>query len=112
MAEQQRKVNLIRSVCGIFTMCAMPTISFLGPEIGFSLTGLGIAGNVYSFLGVKNAETAAEKQQRQDEFEEAWVCPNPDCGHTLTAKNYKKLVRDYVNKEVSCPYCKCKYVER
>lgn len=107
MAESQRKTNLIRTGLGIFTMCAMPTIFFFGP-VGYILTGIGVLGNIYSFAGMRNAETAEERQQRQDAFDDAWVCPNPDCGHSLLAKNYKLLVRNHQ----SCPYCKCKYVEK
>lgn len=107
IADQQRKVNLTRTGLGIFTMCAMPTIFFFG-AVGYVLTGIGILGNIFSFVGMKNAETAEEKQRRQDEFDDAWVCPNPDCGRTLLAKNYKMLVRNHQ----SCPYCKCKYVEK
>lgn len=106
-ADQQRKINLTRTGLGIFTMCAMPTIFFFGPA-GYVLTAIGILGNIYSFVGLKNSETAEDRQRRQDEFDDAWVCPNPECGRTLLAKNYKMLVRNHQ----SCPYCKCKYVER
>lgn len=107
MAEEQRKTNLVRTGLGIFTMCAMPTIFFFGP-VGYALTGLGVIGNIYSFAGMRNAETAEERQRRQDAFDDAWVCPNPECGHSIIAKNYKMLVRNHQ----SCPYCKCKYIEK
>lgn len=106
-AERQRKINLMRTGLGVFTMCAMPTIFFLGP-IGYVLTGIGVVGNIYSFAGMRNSETAIQKQKRQEAFDDAWVCPNPKCGRTLPAKNYRMLVKN--NK--SCPYCKCKYIER
>ncbi|MDE6696508.1 MAG: FHA domain-containing protein [Muribaculaceae bacterium] len=106
-AAEQRRITLVRTGLGIFTMCTMPTIFLFGP-IGYVLTGIGIVGNIYSFAGMKNAETAEERQRRQDAFDDAWVCPNPDCGHSLLAKNYKMLVRNHQ----SCPYCKCKYVEK
>ena len=106
-AAEQRKITLIRTGLGIFTMCAMPTIFLFGP-VGYVLTGIGIVGNIYSFAGMKNAETVEERQHRQEEFDDAWVCPNPECGHSLMAKNYKMLVRNHQ----SCPYCKCKYVEK
>lgn len=107
MAEKQRNITLTRTGLGIFTMCAMPTIFFLGP-IGYILTAIGVIGNIYSFTGMKNAESPAERQRRQDAFDDAWVCPNPKCGHSLMAKNYKLLVRNFQ----ACPYCKSKYVER
>ena len=106
-AASQRRINLVRTGLGIFTMCAMPTIFLFGP-IGYVLTGIGILGNIYSFAGMKNAETETERQRRQEEFDDAWVCPNPECGRSLLAKNYKMLVKNHQ----SCPYCKCKYVEK
>ncbi len=108
--EAQRRINLARTGFGIFTMFAMPMIFFVGP-IGYALTGIGIIGNIYSFVGMKNAETAEERQRRQDEFDDAWVCPNPQCGHSLMAKNYKTLVRN-LQSSPYCPFCKCKYVEK
>ncbi len=105
LADKQRKINLIRAGLGILTVCVMPTISLVGYGFGFTLTGIAAFGNLYSFIGMKNAESAEEKQSRQDAFDDAWVCPN--CGRSLPAKNYKNLVRNYQ----SCPYCKCKFVE-
>lgn len=107
MLDKQRKINLTRTGLGIFTMCAMPMIFFFGPA-GYVLTGIGVLGNIYSFAGMRNAETAEDRQRRQDAFDDAWVCPNPECGHSLLAKNYRMLVRNHQ----SCPYCKCKYVEK
>ena len=106
-AEHQRKLNITRTGLGIFTMCAMPTCFFLGP-IGYALTGIGVIGNLYSFLGLKNSENAQKRQERQDAFDNAWICPNPDCGKTIPARNYNLLVRNYK----SCPFCKCKYIEK
>lgn len=107
VAEKQRKINLTRTGLGIFTMCAVPTIFFLGP-IGYVLTGIGVLGNLYGFWGMKNSETSVERQKRQDEFDDNWICPNPECGRSLQAKNYKMLERNYK----SCPHCKSKYVTR
>lgn len=106
-SDEQRRINLIRTGLGIFTACATPSIFFFGP-IGYVLTAIGLLGNIYSLAGIKNAETAKDKMRRMDEFEDAWVCPNPDCRRTLPAKNYKMLVRNFQ----SCPYCKCKYIEQ
>ena len=108
MADAQRRTNLVRTGFGIFTMCAMSTRFFFGPVVGYALTGIGVLGNIYSFAGMRNAETAEQRQRRQDAFDDAWVCPNPECGHSLPAKNYKLLVRNHQ----SCPYCKCRYVEK
>ena len=105
MLARQRQVNLARTGFGILTMCTVPVSILIGSTIAYCLPVLGVLGNVWSFIGMKNAETPEQRQRRQDEFDEAWVCPNPKCGHTLNAKNYKMLVRNFQN----CPYCKCKY---
>ncbi|MDE5882369.1 MAG: FHA domain-containing protein [Muribaculaceae bacterium] len=110
VANTQHKINLTRTGFGIFTMCAMPTIFFLGP-VGYILTGIGVIGNIYSFIGMRSVDTPITRKLRQDEFEEKWVCPNPDCGHTLMARDYKALYRDYIRPGNPCPFCKCKYIE-
>ncbi|MDE6380916.1 MAG: FHA domain-containing protein [Muribaculaceae bacterium] len=109
MANRQRKVSLVRSATPIFTIGSglLASLTELG-TVGWMMTGIGGIGFLYSLIGMKNAETPEERQRRQEEFEDAWVCPNPECGHSLMAKNYKMLVRNHQ----SCPYCKCKYVEK
>lgn len=106
IADKQRKINLVRTGLGIATMCTLPLMYVLGPY-ALVITGVAVVGNIFSFAGMRNAETPARRQQRQDAFDDAWVCPNPDCGRSLPARNYKLLVRNYQ----SCPYCKAKYVE-
>ena len=107
LANARRTTNLTRTGMGIFTMCTFPMIYFFGP-IGYALTAVGLAGNLYSFVGMKNEETPEERQSRQDAFDDAWVCPNPACRRSLPARNYKLLVKIYQ----SCPHCKCRYEER
>lgn len=104
---KQKKVNLIRSGCGIFTMCAMPTIAMFG-VIGYALTGIGIAGNVYSFVGLKNDNTSDVLEKLTEEFQDKYVCPNPDCNKFLGANSYKFIKKQYA---MHCPYCKCEYKE-
>ena len=107
MADAQRRTNLVRTASAVFTMSAAIVAALTSGSIGWILTGIGVVGNVYSFFGMKNSETAAEKQQRQNDFDDAWVCPNPKCGHSIMAPNDKRLVRDFS----SCPYCRCRYIE-
>ncbi|MDE5848688.1 MAG: FHA domain-containing protein, partial [Muribaculaceae bacterium] len=105
---KQKKVNLVRSGCGIFTMCAMPTIAMFG-VVGYALTGIGILGNVYSFVGLKNDNTADIMEKLTEEFQEKYVCPNPDCNKFLGGNSYKFIKKQY---SMHCPYCKCEYVEK
>ncbi len=107
-ANEQRRVNLVRTGAAIFTMSAALVASLTTGPIGWILTGTGLLGNIYSFVGMKNAETPEDRQRRQERFDDAWVCPNPACRKTIPARDYRYLRRNFD----SCPYCKCKYVEK
>lgn len=107
LRENQKRINLIRSGCGIFTMCAMPCIFFLGP-IGYLMTGIGVVGNVYSFVGLKNDNTSDEQERLTEDFQDNYVCPNPDCNKYLGNLTYRLLKKQY---SMHCPYCKCEYTE-
>ena len=109
IVKKQQKLNLTRTGLGIFTMCAMPTIFFLGP-IGYALTGIGVIGNIYSFVGLKNIESPELRQKRYEEFENVYVCPNPECGRSFPMKSYSYIKQNYL--KTGCPYCKCRYVEK
>ena len=107
-ADSQRKIGMIRGGGTIFMMGGGIVATLLTmPEIGIAFSCIGVGTVVYSFLGMKNTESARERQARQDAFDEAWVCPNPDCKKTLPARNYRLLLKNHQ----SCPYCRCKYVE-
>lgn len=105
---KQKRINMVRSGCGIFTMCAMPCIFLFGP-IGYALTGIGIVGNIYSFVGLKNDNTTDIMEQLNEDFQDRYVCPNPECNKFLGNISYKLLKRQY---SMHCPYCKSEFVER
>ncbi|MDE6559848.1 MAG: hypothetical protein K2K75_00545 [Muribaculaceae bacterium] len=105
---KQKKINLVRSGCGVFTMCAMPCIFLFGP-IGYVLTGIGILGNVYSFVGLKNDDTAEVVEKLNEDFQDRYVCPNPDCNKFLGNMSYRLLKKQY---SMHCPYCKSEFVEK
>ncbi len=102
--EKQRQINLIRTGCGIFTMCAMPCIFLFGP-FGYFLTAIGIAGNIYSFVGLKNTDPNEQYDKINEDFQRRYVCPNCDC--FLGNMSYEMIIRQYKDK---CPYCKCQFV--
>lgn len=108
LREKQKRINLIRSGCGLFTMCAMPCIYFLGP-VGYVLTAIGIIGNVYSFVGLKNDNSAEAQEKLLERFQDTYVCPNPNCNKFLGGYSYRMVKKQY---GMSCPYCKCSYVEK
>jgi DNA-directed RNA polymerase subunit RPC12/RpoP len=105
LREKQKRVNLIRSGCGIFTMCAMPCIFFFGP-IGYVLTSIGVLGNIYSFVGLRNDNSADAQEKMLETFQDSYVCPK--CGKFLGGYSYRMMKKQYGMK---CPYCKSNYVE-
>lgn len=113
LREKQKRVNLIRSGCGIFTMCAMPCIFFLGP-IGYALTGVGVLGNIYSFVGLKNDNTTDEQERLAEEFQDSYVCPH--CKKFLGNISYKMLKKQIVSpkdQKMYCPLgCGAEFIEK
>lgn len=107
LAEKNRSMNLIRTAAPIFTIGAAAVSKFF--PYAWILTGFGVMATGYGFLGMKNSETPKQRKERQEEFEEKWICPNPKCGKYLPKVSYKQLIRNY---SFTCPYCKCKYVEK
>ena len=55
MATKQRQVNLVRTGAAVFTMSVAIIASLTTGPVGWILTGTGILGNIYSFVGMKNA---------------------------------------------------------
>lgn len=105
--NRHNTINLVRSVCAIFTGCAMPCIFFFGP-VGYVLTGVGILGNIYSFFGMRKGNSADTMEQLTEDFQDRYICPNRECGKFLGNLSYRLLKRQY---SMHCPYCKCEYYE-
>lgn len=111
--KKRDNINLIRSGCGIFTMCAMPCIYFFGP-IGYALTGIGILGNIYSFIGVKGSNYYEVMEEINDDFQNQYVCPNPECKKFFGFINYnllKNQLRNHKDQKMYCPRCGCELYE-
>lgn len=108
MQAKQRRTNLIRTVCGIFTSSAILCSLAFG-KVGYILTAIGVLGNIYSFWGMKNDHSTETIEKQNEEFQDHYICPNPDCGKFLGNISYKLLKKQY---NMHCPYCKCEYVEK
>ena len=74
-----------------------------------ALTLIGLAIMVYSFLKSKNDTSIEDKERYMEEFQENYICPNPECGKFLGNISYKLMKRQY---SMSCPHCKCKFTEK
>lgn len=108
LREKQKRVNLIRTGCGVFTSCAFICIAIFG-KVGYILTGIGVIGNIYSFFGLKNDNTMDEQERITERFQERYVCPNPECNKFLGNISYKLMKKQY---SMHCPYCKSEFVEK
>lgn len=111
---KQKKINMVRSGCGIFTMCAMPCIFLFGP-VGYVLTGIGIVGNVFSFVGLKNDNTSETMERMNEDFQLRYVCPNPACNKFFGSLSYKLLknqLRSHKDQKMYCPRCGCELTEK
>jgi hypothetical protein len=105
---KQRRTNLIRTACGVFTSSAILCCVLIGP-VGYVLTAIGVLGNIYSFWGMKNDHSTETLEALTEDFQDHYVCPNPDCKKFLGNISYRLLKRQY---NMHCPYCKCEYIEK
>ncbi len=104
--NKSRRIALIRSLCGVFTSGALICIHFFG-TIGLVLTGIGLIGNIYSFVGLKNNDTTEEIDKLDDWLDDNYICPNPACQHSIGKSNKYK----YLLQNGKCPYCHCTFTE-
>lgn len=72
------------------------------------LTLIGLVIMFYSFLKSKNDTSIEDRERYMEEFQEKYICPNPDCGKFLGNYSYKLMKRQY---SMACPHCKCKFTE-
>lgn len=105
---KQKKTNLIRTGCSVFTVCTIPMVRFVG-EGAYALSAIGFIGALYGFFGIKNDNTADMMDQLNEDFQDKYVCPNPDCGRFLGNMSYKLMKRQYA---MQCPYCRSKFTEK
>lgn len=73
------------------------------------LTLIGLVIMIYSFIKSKNDTSIEDREKFTEEFQENYICPNPDCGKFLGSYSYKLMKRQY---SMSCPHCKCKFIEK
>jgi hypothetical protein len=113
--ERQRKQGISARIPMFFTMGggAISSVSIaLGwPEwVRFLCIGLTIVGlivMVNAFMKSKNDTSIADRKRVMEEFQDNYICPNPECKKSLPQVSYKLLRRNYP----CCPYCKSKFVD-
>lgn len=117
LQKRTRKQNVQGRIPMFFTMGAgaLSSIAFAcgwGDEVKIIcviLTVIGLLLMGYTFLKSKNDTSIEDRERFTDEFQENYICPNPKCGKYLGSYSYKLMKRQY---SMSCPHCKCKFVEK
>lgn len=117
LQKRSRKQNVQGRIPMFFTMGsgALSSIAFAcgwGEDVKIIcviLTVLGLTIMGYVFLISKNDTSIEDRERITEEFQDKYICPNPKCGKYLGAYPYKLMKRQY---SMSCPYCKCKFLEK
>lgn len=73
------------------------------------LVVIGLILLIYFFIKRKNDTSIEEIEKIAEDFQDRFVCPNPECNKFLGTMSYKLMKRQY---SMHCPYCKCEFVEK
>ena len=103
----ERKFNVARSAAGIFSMAAFACSLILGHgPVYLTIFGIAFVVSVISFIVAykRSSEIPLKTKQLTKDFQQKYVCPNPDCRHFMGFTDYMILSQ---NKK--CPYCGTEY---
>ena len=112
--NRQRSINLLRSASPMFTI-GSGAIATMAKTMGWGegiftitimMTIVGLVLMVYSFVKGYNDKSIEEQEKATEDFQNKYVCPNPECRHFMGNQAYR-----IIRQNKTCAYCKCKYVE-
>lgn len=115
--KHQQKLGLMSSAGMLFTFGGGALMA-LGGKMGLDgimrdlmpyLTATGGIVFILSFVLRSKDKSIEMADKNLEEFQEEYVCPNPECGKFLGNLSYRLLKKQY---DMHCPYCKCKYIEK
>ena len=107
LQSKQHKLGLLIRIPMLFTVIGGVLTALISDEYRFVTLGISILASIimiYGFVKSKNFVYAKEKDKLDLDFQNKYICPNPECNHFLGNKPYKILSQDKC-----CGYCKCKY---
>lgn len=114
--KRQKKLGLLGSASLIFSLGG-GALSVVAGQLGFGsimigimpvLTIAGFVVCIVSFYLRSKDSSIEEAATDMEEFQDLYVCPNPDCQKFLGNYSYKLMKRQY---SMTCPHCKCSFVE-
>ena len=106
LQKRQRNIGLLASVPMGFTMLGGLVTGLSESIRPFALvfTAIALAIMVYGFYKRYTDDTLERRQKLKLDFQQKYICPNPECRHFMGTTPYPSLlVRG------SCPYCMAKY---
>lgn len=117
--ERQRKQGIYASLPMFFTMGGAAVSFVLSFILGeqykneiqiFSgiLVVAGLFMLMFSFMKRKNDSSIRDLEQATEDFQDRYVCPNPECNRFLGNMSYKLLRKQYPK----CPYCGSRFIEQ
>ena len=115
--KHQQKLGLISSAGMLFTVGGGALMA-LGGKMGLDgfmqdlmpyLTAMGGIVFILSFVLRSKDKSIENTEKATEEFQDHYVCPNPDCNKFLGNLSYKLMKKQY---GMQCPFCKCKFIEK
>lgn len=106
LQKHQKNIGLLASIPIGFSMLGglVYSLSETLRPYAFVFTAIALAIMVYGFYKRYADNTIERRQQLKMDFQQKYVCPNPECSRFLGNTSYVSL-----QSKGSCPYCKAKY---
>ena len=108
MAMQQRMPMMFSMGGGILGA----SLGLVWPQMqqyGFIVSAIGFILMFYFMFRNPVQDINDEKETLDRKLENLYVCPNPNCGKSLPAKDLNYIKRQF---DMHCPYCKCQYIDK
>lgn len=106
--DQNKRVANLRTITPMFTIVGglLKLLGPIGNKISNPCLAIGLFLMIYAFFIMKKVDNEALLKAAKDEFEMNYICPNPQCRHTLPFQSPKILLHNKC-----CPYCKSHFTE-
>ncbi len=107
MQNKEMKIANFQRLQGALSMSAM-LLGFI-PDLGiFRWIIIGLALLIAVFFFIRGSQVSnslpMKLKKLNEEFEEKYICPNPNCPRFLGYRPYNQLQYDK-----GCPHCQCRY---
>lgn len=117
MQLDEKRKNTNRMLTGVLSPISMilfilpmvmntempPIVNALRLILAAAMALMALYFYIQSRRGLKN-DIILRMDRLNDEFQQKYLCPNPDCHHFLGNQSYRLLTQ-----HGTCPYCRCKF---